>query len=343
MSCLVCQLSQGGVPVGVNPMSRTMNSERPVQFISRTQVSGRQRIDVPCQSMQLGRRWADWHLPQRAREACFRRGQLGQGLSVTFSDSAWIEEDYQAELNHHVPVTLLVFGQEGISSFSLAGEEQSCLVRPGDVWVFSLDETTRLVRKTPAAQRCRMAVIRCENQRLEDNGVAFRASVSFRRLARGVDPEHWLAPLYDNPLASVADRLLAESQALALLGQWLSEPTHNLAACHDCPPAVRRVVDYCMVDLGRSPSMTELAALAGVSHPQLTRLFRRHMGWSVFTWLRLARLNQAAEWLRHTDRSVTDIALDLGFSHGSHLARHFKNEFGCTPARFRAGDRSHYA
>lgn len=283
--------------------------------------------------------WANWRLPYREREGRFLRGHLGSGLSVTFSDCFWMGQDYQATLQHDADITLLVFGQAGVSEFSIQGAPTSAQVRPGDVWLFNLSRESALLRTSAANQDCRMAVIRVEQNRLAEGRVPGITGESMSRLARGADTESSLAFLSANPLDSLSARLMAEGQTLELLAHWLSAAGPEVPIGSDCPISVRRVVDYLLADLSRTPALAELTALTGLSHPYLTRLFRRHFGCSIFIWLRTVRLQRAAYWLVRSDRSITSIALDLGFSHGSHLARCFVARFGCTPASFRADHR----
>lgn len=51
--------------------------------------------------------------------------------------------------------------------------------------------------------------------------------------------------------------------------------------------------------------------------------------------LQIIRLDRARERLCRGDRSVIDIAFDVGFSDASHFYRLFKRRFGCTPGEFR--------
>lgn len=283
--------------------------------------------------------WANWHLPQREREGCFRRGSLGSGLSATFSNCCWSGQSYRATLQHDTDIALLVFGHAGVSEFSIQNAAISAQVRPGDVWLFNLNQEAALLRTSAADQACRMAVIRIDRHRLAEGPRPETSGEGMSRLARGVDTEANLAFLNTNPLDSLSARLTAEGQTLELLAHWLSVSGPEVPLGPDCPVSVRRAVDFLLADLSRTPTLAELTTLTGLSHPSLTRLFQRHFGSSIFSWLRSIRLQRAAYWLAHSDRSITTLALELGFSHGSHLARCFVARFGCTPVRYRADHR----
>ena len=47
------------------------------------------------------------------------------------------------------------------------------------------------------------------------------------------------------------------------------------------------------------------------------------------------KLNYAANQLIHTDSSILDICLDVGFSNLSYFYRIFQEEYGLSPAKFR--------
>ena len=47
------------------------------------------------------------------------------------------------------------------------------------------------------------------------------------------------------------------------------------------------------------------------------------------------RLNSARWMVVNTDRSITQVASDCGFTDSSHLIRWFKQRFGMTPTKMR--------
>jgi AraC-like DNA-binding protein len=53
------------------------------------------------------------------------------------------------------------------------------------------------------------------------------------------------------------------------------------------------------------------------------------------TYLNRCRINQAKLLLRQTDKSVTAIALEVGFADSGYFSRIFGREVGMTPIAFR--------
>ena len=86
-------------------------------------------------------------------------------------------------------------------------------------------------------------------------------------------------------------------------------------------------------------SLAEVASAVGVSRSHLARGFRERFGCSVGEFLRICRLERAAEQIKSSDKSLAQVAAENGFYDQSHFARLFRRHFGCTPSQYR-GDRS---
>jgi len=78
---------------------------------------------------------------------------------------------------------------------------------------------------------------------------------------------------------------------------------------------------------------------AGVSMFHFLRLFTRVLGVSPHQYLVRARLRHAARLLSEDHRSITDVALDVGFGDVSNFVRTFRRAAGVSPRRFRQAAR----
>ena len=83
-------------------------------------------------------------------------------------------------------------------------------------------------------------------------------------------------------------------------------------------------------------SLHQMATLVGVSPAYLTQEFTRSEGLPLYKYQLHLRLNRALLDLPHCD-SITELALDLGFSSHSHFTAVFRKMFGMTPSQYRAG------
>jgi AraC family transcriptional regulator len=81
--------------------------------------------------------------------------------------------------------------------------------------------------------------------------------------------------------------------------------------------------------------MQDIARVAGRHEVHVAREFRRFFGVSVGTYLRRLRTERVARLLLGPHLSISEIALECGFSSHSHLCREFKAHYGVTPSRYR--------
>ena len=78
-------------------------------------------------------------------------------------------------------------------------------------------------------------------------------------------------------------------------------------------------------------SVEDLGAEIGLSRVQLYRKVKALTGYSVVDLLRKARLARAKHLLETSDKTVQEVAFDVGFTTPSYFAKRFKEEFGINP------------
>ncbi|TMB58340.1 MAG: helix-turn-helix transcriptional regulator [Chloroflexi bacterium] len=81
-----------------------------------------------------------------------------------------------------------------------------------------------------------------------------------------------------------------------------------------------------------------VAAVAHVSEAHFIRSFRAVFGETPHRYLQRRRVERSMFLLRETDRSVTDICLDVGFSSLGTFSRTFREIVGETPSVYRIGN-----
>ena len=79
-------------------------------------------------------------------------------------------------------------------------------------------------------------------------------------------------------------------------------------------------------------SVDDLAAAMNLSRVQLYRKVKAISGSSPIELLRTARLNRGYQLLIQTNKTVSEIAYEIGFTAPSYFTRCFKNEFGVSPS-----------
>ena len=81
-----------------------------------------------------------------------------------------------------------------------------------------------------------------------------------------------------------------------------------------------------------------VAAVAHISEAHFSRSFRAAFGETPHRYLQRRRVERSMFLLRETQRSVTDICFDVGFSSLGTFSRTFREIVGETPSDYRAGN-----
>jgi AraC-like DNA-binding protein len=81
----------------------------------------------------------------------------------------------------------------------------------------------------------------------------------------------------------------------------------------------------------------KLAEIACVSEAHFIRSFRATFGETPHRYLQRRRVERAMFLLRETQRSVTDVSLDVGFTSLGTFSRTFREIVGVSPREYRAG------
>jgi transcriptional regulator GlxA family with amidase domain len=166
----------------------------------------------------------------------------------------------------------------------------------------------------------------------------------------GNDPAIWA--LCSPPLTSiVAPESQIGYQAAQMLENWLAsghtDPQHRML-----PPETliarestgsRRLADqtvhdalvYIRAHLDHDLTAESIAARLKVSRRTLHRRFLQALGQPPAAVVRRLRVETAQRMLIESDRSVTEIALDVGFGHPSQLSRAIRVSTGRSPSAFR--------
>lgn len=94
-------------------------------------------------------------------------------------------------------------------------------------------------------------------------------------------------------------------------------------------------LDWARKHLSEGASVDRIAKGIGYSKRMLQTRARNALGHPLGDEIRLMMLSAAAELLANTERPVTDIAVDCGFTNVSHLSLRFKHHYGMTPLAYR--------
>ena len=96
-------------------------------------------------------------------------------------------------------------------------------------------------------------------------------------------------------------------------------------------PRVRKAAHYIEQRLDHPPSLPSIARYVGVSGRQLERAFQAALGETPMAFYRRLRLEYGRWLLQGKQRSITQVAMDCGYSDGAHFSRDFRSHFGVSP------------
>ena len=131
-------------------------------------------------------------------------------------------------------------------------------------------------------------------------------------------------------------RLYTESLGLALAAHLLGSDGSSERAPRGLTPRQRRqVVEHIEAQLAEELSLRELAALAGLSASHFKSQFKRALGVPVHEYVIRRRIERARTLLELGELSITQVALEVGFAHPSHMARCMRRLLGVTPSVLR--------
>lgn len=111
----------------------------------------------------------------------------------------------------------------------------------------------------------------------------------------------------------------------------IERPTEEQQYFRELTPVIRHFVR----NFADGVSMTEMAALVGLSSTHFNRRFQQLLRMTPTAYLRTVRVQAACHLLTTTRRTLADIAADTGFSDQSHFTRRFREATGITPTDYR--------
>lgn len=98
---------------------------------------------------------------------------------------------------------------------------------------------------------------------------------------------------------------------------------------------IKKVIEYIDENISESISLEEVAREVGISPFYLSKLFKKETGLNFITYVNMKKMHKAKEYLRNTDETIRNIALDLGYNEPNYFSKVFKSIEGITPSEYR--------
>ncbi len=98
------------------------------------------------------------------------------------------------------------------------------------------------------------------------------------------------------------------------------------------------VKDYIDCNYQKNLRLNELANIGLLSENHLLRNFNQIFGVTPFQYISKKRIQEAKRQLLETDKTIKDIAFDIGYTSFGNFSNYFKNIVGESPSALRKGD-----
>lgn len=151
----------------------------------------------------------------------------------------------------------------------------------------------------------------------------------------GGDPQHLLGANF----ASISE--LSSIDGEEELSNWVVQMLERIMdsiQSHRREPSaalIHAAMKYLADHFADPITRDQVAQMAGLSPPYFSRLIRRRVGRSFRDLLNQLRTDRAAELLRNTDKTLLQIALDVGFNDQSYFTKVFRRYYRMTPRQYR--------
>lgn len=96
---------------------------------------------------------------------------------------------------------------------------------------------------------------------------------------------------------------------------------------------LKEVLSYIEDNIGQDISLHDIAGVAGMSVSHFKSLFRESVGLPAHPYVIRRRVDRAKSLLGEGKLSISQIALETGFAHQSHLAHHMRKVLGVSPKK----------
>ena len=159
------------------------------------------------------------------------------------------------------------------------------------------------------------------------------------RIVHGMRTPPWLKALAPviRPLARPADGLSMPAAYLAAIAEFTRLPDIEAIWLHaSIAQPLRTVLALIREKNAATLRVQEIAAAVGMSPAALSQAFRRAFGHSLKFHLTQDLLQRAMQELTGTNKTVRQIAADLGYCSASYFERSFRRVFRLSPLKYRA-------
>lgn len=160
-----------------------------------------------------------------------------------------------------------------------------------------------------------------------------------------------IAPAFTGTITALLEHMLTENrlqdsssvviltaclhQLFGMIIRYRIENAAELSLTGTKDTEVLQAAKYIYQNFSSPLSLNEVAAVAGLSPTYFSKKFKQITGIGFKEYVNFVRMKNATMELLSTDHSITEIALNNGFTDGNYFKDSFKKIHGCSPREFR--------
>lgn len=147
--------------------------------------------------------------------------------------------------------------------------------------------------------------------------------------------EHMLSEYHLNDEHSPSLLSVYLHQLFCLLLRHRIDISADLALSYEKDAGVLSAAKYIYEHFSAPLTLEKVASIAGLSPTYFSKKFKQITGIGFKEYVNFVRMKNATVELMTTDNSITDIALNNGFTDGNYFKDSFKKIHGCSPREYR--------
>ena len=128
---------------------------------------------------------------------------------------------------------------------------------------------------------------------------------------------------------------LVSAQILEMLMDWANDHLVNWNKIGSCDVRILNALDFIYRNLSSNIGILDIAEAAELHEVRFREIFRKQMGMTPHSCLKQARLERVCELLIKTTLTVSEIAMQTGFTTPSYLCSAFREFSGQSPQAYR--------
>ncbi|UMB59177.1 AraC family transcriptional regulator [Lutibacter sp. A80] len=105
----------------------------------------------------------------------------------------------------------------------------------------------------------------------------------------------------------------------------------------DIDDRVLKVIRFIEINIGKKMSNSDLAEIVNMAPNSFSRLFKEEINITLHNFIQNRKIAKACHLFEHTNKTIEDVAFNLGFSDRYHFSRVFKSVTRLTPASYKSG------